>query len=107
MTKKMVDTTFCDVKYSLDGSTLEEALHKIKQWIQLYGGRAKFDIGQECESYSNSDMEYAYVNIVGKREETDEEYAKRTTQKAEHEARADARDKVEFERLQKKFGSTK
>jgi hypothetical protein len=107
MTKKMLTTKLDDVKYALDGCTLEEVLHKVKQWIQLYGGNTKFEIGQESEEYSYSDKEYAYVRLVGQREESDEAYQKRLADEAERTARQEAYDKKELERLLKKFAETK
>ena len=103
MTKKMVETKLDDVKYSLDGCTLEEALHKVKQWIQLYGGKTKFDIGQESADYSSD--EYAYVRLVGVREESDEAYNKRLAYEAEMKAFRDANDAAEYKRLQAKFSA--
>lgn len=107
MTKKMVSTDLTDVKGSLSGATLEEALHKIKRWIQEYGGNSTLDIGQECESYSYSDKEYAYVRIVGMREESDEAYTKRLAQESDYKKRAEERDAAEYKRLQEKFGEKK
>jgi hypothetical protein len=92
---------------TLDGLTLEEALHKIKQWIQQYGGKSKLDIGQGCEDYSYSDKEYAYVHIVGKREETDEEYAKRQDDEQAQQNIRIQREQAEFERLAKIYGEKK
>lgn len=103
MTKKMVDTELASVKYGIAGCTLEEVLHKVKQWIHAYGGNTKFDIGEVCESYDYSNTQYAYVRLVGQREESDEAYTKRMAEEKDRKDRQEARDKVEFERLQKKF----
>lgn len=107
MTKRMMDEYTDNRKWELDDLTLEDALHKIKQWIQQYGGKAKLDIGQEGEAYDYSNREYAYIRIVWKREETDEEYASRTAKESEQRTKQEAQERAQFEALKKKFGEPK
>lgn len=102
MTKKIIEVILTDdVKYQLQG-TLANAYNVIAQLIQQYGPDARLDIDRECEAYC--DYWSAYARIYGKREETDDEYAKRLNEEKKYTDQQAAREVAEYERLRKKFG---
>jgi formiminotetrahydrofolate cyclodeaminase len=104
MTKKLVTVEAESIRYDLDGRTIKEAIKRLKDLAKTYSEDAVIDIGQECEAYSYSDKEYAYVRLNITRLENDEEYAKRLTQEAEYAAQQAKRDRESYERLKKQFG---
>lgn len=106
MNKRTLSVYSDDLKDYLSGCTLAEALLTLQGWIQQYGADAKLTIGEECTDYYG-DKEYAYVKVVSRREETDEEYSQRTTKENAQKLAQEERDRAGFQRLQAKFGEKK
>ena len=94
MTRRIKDYEVSSIKYDLDGKTLPEAIKSLKELLEHYGSECVIDIGQEYEPYDYQGERYAYVRLMGKREENDEEYEKRI---ADEKRYADQRAKADME----------
>lgn len=103
MTRKQITAVAESIRYDLDGQTLKEAIARLKSLAKKYGNDAIIDIGQECEPYSYSDKEYAYVRLTIKRLENDDEYNARITREAKWASDQAIRDREHYERLKKQF----
>ena len=101
--KKIITEMVTDVSpYEMEG-TLQQVLTQIQQWITNDGpdARLKWN-GDHWPQYSDSPCPRYEINIT--REETDVEYQKRIADETLKQTQQDARDKKEYDRLQKKFG---
>ena len=101
--KKIITEMVTDVSpYEMDG-TLQQVLTQIQQWITNHGPDARLNWdGDHWQRYSDSPSPRYEINI--NREETDVEYQKRIADETLKQTQQDARDKKEYDRLQKKFG---
>ena len=97
--RKMVMKEQCYVG-NFDYDKLSAVLERIQQLIEDYGPDA--EIRNHCEPYSSSDKEYMYV--YKSEPETDKEMAERIANEEKWAKAREERDRVEFERLQAKFG---
>jgi hypothetical protein len=89
----------------MDGPLLKIKEH-IDQLIETYGEDAALDFdGNHHEPYDQDPSPRFRVMIT--REETDMEYQRRTANEALLKSNMEAHERREFERLQKKFNSTK
>lgn len=105
MTKKIVTANVGgSIMYDLHGHTIAEALLRLHDLGVEYGFDAKIDIGQECEAYSYSDKEYAYVRLTVLREETDDEYERRTEREKQYADAREAADLAAYERIKRARG---
>ncbi len=95
MVSKMVQSL--DLSYTSLGSLKDN----IDEAIETYGKDSWLD------TYNIPYDDSTYWGIYAKVPETDEEYLKRLKDEEAYKERQDARDKAEFERLQKKFGGKK
>lgn len=86
----------------LDYKTLEELQKEVKVLIKEYGPAARFSM--QYEPYSNSEKQYPYLQE--QRLENDAEYAQRIANEEKWAEQAAARDRAEYERLQKIFGKS-
>lgn len=102
--KNEITTTYqTDIKWDLDGKTLQEAIEMLKEWAEDYGLDAKIDLYKE--HYDNYENE---IRIISTREETDQEEQARID-KAQKEfldkqKRQEQSDLRAFEELRKKLG---
>ena len=103
MKKKIIDVVLVEnIKYELDGASLNQVLHKIDGLIQKHGGDALLDIDMGySDAYSQT--ESVFIAVRGKREETDKEFTERMSQEATWEAAHVARELAEYKRLQALF----
>ena len=99
MTRKIVDESVANIKYDLNGKTILEAIERLKLLATEHGETAMIDIGQECEPYSYSDDQYAYVRLYVKRKENDVEYEKRITDEKRWEDQRRQTDLDTYERV--------
>ena len=101
--KKIITEMVTDVSpYEMEG-TLQQVLTQIQQWITNHGPDARLNWnGDYWAQYSDSPSPRYEINI--NREETDVEYQKRIADETLKQTQQDARDKKEYDRLQKKFG---
>jgi hypothetical protein len=90
-----VPETSVDINYG----TLGNALETIQSLIEAYGSDARIDYYQA--PYSESQYLYVYV----KRQESDDEYNARIANEERWERQGEEKDRQEYERLQRKFGS--
>ena len=99
--RKMVskEQTSLSLNYSSLGSILEE----VQRCIELYGKDAS--PSKLGDAYSDSDKEYPYVYMDVP--ETDKEMAERIAKEEHWEQESQARDKANYERLQKIYGEKK
>jgi hypothetical protein len=95
--RKMVDVEVGSL--SLNYSTLEDAKKQINYLIEHFGPSA--EIHQEQYPYSDS----SHLAVYAKRPETDIQMARRIADEERWELEREKRDREEFDRLQKKFGS--
>lgn len=101
--KRMVSDIRNDISpYDFEGS-LADLQVRICQWIEQYGPGARIDWDPNFHYSYDPDPSPRY-NITVDREETDDEYKDRLAQEKKWQDDRDARDRAEFERLQKKFG---
>lgn len=101
MTKNIVTANVGgSIKYDLDGRTIAEAILRLHALGAEYGIDARIDIGQEYEAYG-SDREYTYVRLTVQREETDEEYEKRTAREKHYADMRAADDLAAYERVKR------
>jgi thiamine pyrophosphate-dependent acetolactate synthase large subunit-like protein len=107
----------CDCSYEYGLKDFIESLNEAKvtfleKYPQFTEDDIVVDISADGDEYSYH--RNAYVSLIGKREETDEEYAKRLAYYAEVEARKEAekaakeakkeeREKKQLERLKEKY----
>ena len=101
--KKIITKMVTNVSpYEMEG-TLQQVLTQIQQWITNHGPDARLNWnGDYWQQYSDSPSPRYEINI--NREETDVEYQKRIADETLKQTQQDARDKKEYDRLQKKFG---
>ena len=84
--------------------TLAQLIEQAQRWITKYGPDARIDYSsQGFDRYDDSPG----FQLLKNREETDAEYEKRINDERAHQAALDERERMEFERLNKKFGSKK
>ncbi len=92
----------CDVSpYELEG-TLVDLRNRLNDWIDSYGPTAKLDWDAHFQ-YEYDPSPSPRFNIVNDREETDEEFDKRLVKEAHDRQLRETAERVEFERLKKKF----
>lgn len=101
MNKIYLTENVADIKWSLDGLTIEKAILLLKELATQHGADAVIDIGQETESYDYSGKEYAYVRLNVRRLETDEEYQARVDQQKKYADAQAAADMAAYERVKK------
>ena len=88
--------------YEFEG-TLAELRERIDQWINLYGMEATVSWDPyRHHAYEHSPSPTYYIHK--KRDETDEEWAKRLAERQAQEQAQQARNLAEYERLQKLLG---
>ena len=102
-TKKIIREMVDDVSpYELTG-TLKQLADQIQGYIDQHGPEARLDWNKY--HYHDYDNEASpRFEIYRDREETDEEYDRRTIKENIDKQMIEAREREEFERLQKKFG---
>lgn len=83
----------------VDGSA-EYIIEQLKPFVELYGAN-KVSCSIEEYPYSNGDK---YIAIFRSREETDEEYQKRTEEETKYKKIRDENERRQYEELSKKFG---
>ena len=105
--KRFIVETVDNIKYDLHGKSITDAIKALTALATEHGEDATLDIGQECESYSYSEKEYAYVRLTIRRLENDEEYQKRTAQEAEYLRRQAANDLEAYNRVKKSMEERK
>lgn len=76
---------------------------QIEELIEAYGPDA--EIRLDYEEYSNADKEYMYVYKLVP--ETDDEMNRRILQEQANQVAKEEYERLEFERLQAKFGASK
>jgi hypothetical protein len=100
--KKIIEETVAEI----DGYSFEVTLAGLSQYvrdlIQKYGPDARVHYEKYFLPYDDNDY---YHHITIKREETDEEFQKRLAEEKARQDAIDERERKEFERLNKKFGS--
>ena len=84
----------------IDGLTLAQAIQRLKEHIEFYGAEAILE--EVTDGYSDSDR--TNLNIFVMEPETDSHMAHRIALEEKYDLAREARDREEFERLQKKFG---
>jgi hypothetical protein len=93
-----------DLQYGgMSFGDIRNELERIERQFGKEFEKFKVEVEMEPEPYSYDDKEYARTYFYGWRKETDEEYNARLAKAAEMEAAREARERVEFERLAKKF----
>jgi hypothetical protein len=92
MVPKEIDSLY------LDGESASGLIETLQSYIELYGDSLRIE---EREYPYNGG---SYMAIVADVLETDMEYAKRVAQEVENEARAEARERSQYEALKKKYG---
>lgn len=104
--KKTIRDHLTDVSpYELEGK-LTDLRDRLDKWIEDHGPTAQLD----WDAHFHHDYEVSpspRYNIVLDREETDEEYEKRITKETRDKALRETQERVEYERLQKKFAGKK
>lgn len=92
----------CDVSpYELEG-TLVDLRNRLNDWIDSYGPTAKLDWDAHFQ-HEYDPTPSPRFNIVVDREETDEEFDKRLVKEKYNRQLRETAERVEFERLKKKF----
>jgi len=84
--------------FDISFSRLGYVLKQIQTAIKFYGPDA------ELRKYNELYDDGEYIGIFAMTPETDQEMAKRIAQEEGRESAAEAREKAEFERLEKKYG---
>lgn len=101
--KKIIRVKVDHISPSSLPSTLSGVKDFISGLIEEYGPDALFDWDPyHWEAYDNNPS--PRYDVIIRREETDEEYAKRVQEENIRKEEQDKREKAEFERLSKKFG---
>lgn len=95
----MVDTIS---PYELD-SKVSNVIDRLKSYIDEHGPDVRLDWGKYHYEAYDTEPSPRYRVLVN-RLETDEEYARRLAEEATQQQAREARDRAEFERLQKMFG---
>jgi hypothetical protein len=104
--KRQVRDTLGDISpYELEGS-LQDLRARVDQWIEDHGADARLDWDAYFHHAYDHDPSPRY-NIVRDREETDDEYERRTIKEKIDKQMTEERERAEFERLQKKFAGKK
>lgn len=97
--KKQISESVNDIKDSLDGATLQQAIEMLHDLARTHGEDATLSIGTESYPYEN--YEYAYIKVKIQREETDEEYNKRIVQEKYYDDMRKKADLEAYERVKK------
>lgn len=102
--KRVIELEVTDLSpYELDG-TLEQVKKRIEELIEQYGAEARLSWDADYwPQYQDSPSPRYDVKIS--REETDAEYEDRIRKEQEQKDAIERRERADFERLQKKFGS--
>ena len=101
--KKIITENVEDIPpYEMEG-TLANLRDKINSLIDLYGPTARLEWNPNFYHAYDRDPSPRF-DIQRTREETDEEYEKRTRLEKEDKQAREARDRAEFERLKKVLG---
>jgi hypothetical protein len=100
----MVDRSRKTVEYAatsvdIEYGTLADARDTIDYLIKTYGADARIDY------YQNPYEDHRTLSVFAKRPETDNEYNLRVSREESYEKIVEERERTEFERLSKKFGS--
>lgn len=98
-TRQKRSVTVISIHYSLDGSSLDDAIKYLKRLKKDYpDGYLSWDFKRD---YDGSDRHE--LNLETVRDETDEEMAKRIKTAEDYEARQRASDEAAYARLKKQF----
>lgn len=102
--RKIINEQVDDVSmWEMEG-TLATVLERIQELIKKHGPEARLDYnGNFYYPYENSPS--PRYELYVKREETDKEFMDRRSEERRYQEERDAREKAEFERLAKKYGS--
>lgn len=94
MTKLIKKFYAAEIRWELDGETLECVIRKLQNLIEVHGESSMLDI-------SGDDVE---ITLLVDREETDEEYSKRLQQEGWNKESKEAIERAQYEALKAKFG---
>jgi len=105
-TPRPVQITVGEIKWELDGKSLEDAAEflrtKHQELVDQGYTEAKIDIGEESDY---GDRDYAYVRIRAFRMESNEEAALREGSEKARDRAVELREREQLKRLTEKYGS--
>lgn len=103
--KKEITVKFRDLRYDFDSAPIDEAIKALRQakTEAEAEGLTGLYLDLDVESDYGGDW-FAYLRVIGKRLETDDEYAVRTQRDLTAQQYREAVDRKKYEELKAKFG---